>query len=306
MDALELVGNTPLIELKRVVPDRRKVRILAKAEYFNASGSVKDRAARAMILDGIRSGKLSGAKTIVDATSGNTGIAYAMIGAVLGIAVELYLPANVTEERKLTMRSYGAKLVETDALEGIDGAYKACRRAVNKDPLKYFYPDQYVNEANWKAHYEGTAEEIWAQTEGKLTHFLAGTGTSGTFMGCARKLKEKNKKIKCYNVTPDSPFHGIEGIKHRMMVLKDGFFDESISDGQPAVSTEEAYHMSRRLAREEGLFVGISSGANVAAAVRLAEKLPEGSMIVTILCDGGSRYVTGELWRVEDNGGWGI
>lgn len=294
MNVLDTVGNTPLLELKKIyVPEsgHRNVRIFVKAEYLNASGSVKDRAAKSMIIDGIQKGRLTKGRTIIDATSGNTGIAYAMIGAYLGFPVKLCMPANVTFERKAIMRSYGAEIVETDPLEGIDGAYSRCREIVKKNPDGYFYPDQYSNEMNWKAHYFGTGKEIISQTQGKITHFVAGTGTSGTFVGCTRRLKEFCPDIKCYNVSPDSPFHGIEGLKH-YSVLKDGFFDESISDGLIEISTEESFAMSKKLAKTEGLFVGISSGANVAAAVKIAQNAPDGSVIVTVLCDGGYRYIS--------------
>ncbi|MBQ8296953.1 MAG: cysteine synthase family protein [Ruminococcus sp.] len=292
---IELVGNTPLLELRNFHSENG-VRILVKAEYQNPSGSVKDRAAKAMLLDGIESRKLTKDKTIIDATSGNTGIAYAMFGASLGYRVKLTMPSNVTEERKKIMKAYGADIIETDPLEGIDGAYWECRRIVSENPEAYFYSDQYSNEQNWKAHYFGTAEEILSQTSGKITHFVAGTGTSGTFMGCTKKLKEINPEIKCLNMTPDSPFHGIEGVKHCSALLKEGFFDETVSDGRIEISTETAYRTARQLARHEGLFVGISSGANVAAALKLAENVPDGSVIVTVLCDGGYRYLSGNVW----------
>ena len=250
-----------------------------------------------MISDGIKSGMLTKDKTIIDATSGNTGIAYAMIGESLGYRVNLIIPANVTLERKKIMKAYGAQIVETDPLEGIDGAYYECRRIVNSTPDKYFYPDQYKNAQNWKAHYNGTAEEILAQTKNRITHFVAGTGTSGTFMGCAKKFKEVNPEISCIMMTPDSPFHGIEGVKHCSALLKNGFFDETLADGKIEISTETAYETTRLLAEKEGLFVGISSGANVAAALKIAENAPENSVIVTVLCDGGYRYLSGSVWE---------
>lgn len=296
MKVTAAIGNTPMFELKKICC-RKNVRICAKGEFLNVSGSVKDRAARAMISDGIKRGLLTKDKIIIDATSGNTGIAYAMIGAALGYRVQLTMPANVTEERKKIMRSYGAEIIETSPLEGIDGAYFVCRKMVAENPEKYFYPDQYSNEQNWKAHYYGTAEEILQQTAGAVTHFVAGTGTSGTFMGCTKKLKEFRPEIKCYTMTPDSPFHGIEGIKHHSALLDTGFFDKNIADGRIEISTETAYETARQLAREEGLFVGISSGANVAAALNLAENAPENSVIVTVLCDGGCKYLSGSLWE---------
>lgn len=296
MNVLDAVGNTPLFRLRNLCIGRSNVRIYAKGEFLNISGSVKDRAARAMLLDGIKSGRLTKDKTIIDATSGNTGIAYAMFGAALGYSVKLYMPSNVTEERRKIMKAYGAEIVETDPLEGIEGAYSECRRIVYENPDKYFYPDQYSNEQNWKAHYCGTAEEIISQTEGKITHFVAGTGTSGTFMGCTRKLKEFDPEIQCITMTPDSPFHGIEGIKHQSALAGTGFFDRSAADGTIEISTEKAYEIARRLACEEGLHVGISSGANVAAAMKIAETAPENSVIVTVLCDGGCRYLSSPVW----------
>lgn len=225
MELLETVGKTPLFELNKLCRVNG-VRIYAKAEYQNPSGSVKDRAARAMIFDGINIGKLTKDKIIIDATSGNTDIAYAMIGAKLGYKVILTMPQNVTEERKKIMRAYGAEIIETSPLEGIDGAYHECQRIVSVQPDKYFYPDQYSNEQNWKAHYYGTAEEILRQTDGKITHFAAGTGTSGTFMGTTKRLKDFRKEIQCFTMTPDLYFHGIEGIKHESALLNTGFFEE--------------------------------------------------------------------------------
>ncbi len=296
MDIFGAVGNTPLFELKSFGDEKRGIHILAKGEFLNISGSVKDRAAKAMILDGIERGLLTKDKILIDSTSGNTGIAYAAIAAALGIRVKLYMPGNVTVERQRYMKALGADVILTDIMEGIDGAYSAVLREVGNDPDKYFFPDQYTNEANWKAHYNGTANEIIAQTEGRITHFVAGTGTSGTFMGCTRRLKEYNPDIRCFNMTPDSPFHGIEGVKHCTCLTRNGFFDESISDGRIEVTTETAYGTARLLALREGLFTGISSGANVAAAQKLAETAPDGSVIVTILCDSGCRYMSGRLW----------
>jgi cysteine synthase B len=213
VNIVDTIGNTPLYELKKIYDNGRNVRIFAKGEFLNISGSVKDRAAKAMIFDGIASGQLTKDKTVIDATSGNTGIVYAMLGAVLGYRVKLFIPSNVTEERKTIMRAYGAELEETSALDGIDGAYNACRRTAEENPDKYFRPDQYTNNKNWEAHYYGTGEEILKQTNGRITHFVAGTGTSGTFMGCTKRLKDFDPNIKCYIMTPDSPFHGIEGGK---------------------------------------------------------------------------------------------
>ncbi len=300
MDILGAVGNTPLFELKSFSVPERGVRIFGKGEFLNISGSVKDRAARAMILDGIERGLLTKERTLIDSTSGNTGIAYAAIAAPLGYRVKLYMPANVTVERQKYMRALGAEVILTDVMEGIDGAYSTVKREVESSPDTYFFPDQYTNPANWKAHFNGTANEIIEQTEGKITHFVAGTGTSGTFMGCSWRLKEYDPEIKCFNMTPDSPFHGIEGVKHCTCLTRQGFFDESISDGRVTVTTETAYETARLLASREGLFVGISSGANVAAAMKVAETAPEGSVIVTILCDSGCRYLSGRLWGGEN------
>jgi len=293
----ETVGGTPLLKLPAIGRGLNGVELYAKAEYFNPTGSVKDRAAKAMILDGIARGALTPDKTIIDATSGNTGIAYAALGAALGYKVTLCLPANATEERKKLMRLYGAEIIETDPLESSDGAYNECRRLVAEHPEKYFYPDQYNNDANWKAHFSGTADEIWEQTEHRVTHFVAGTGTSGTFMGTSRGLKHLNPDVKSVLMQPDSPFHGLEGMKHMASTIHPGFFDESIADVKLEISTEEAYAMTRRLVREEGILVGISSGANVAAARKLAETLPSGSVVVTILCDNGNRYLSSEFWE---------
>ena len=293
----EAVGGTPLLRLPAIGRELDGVELYAKAEYFNPTGSVKDRAAKAMILDGIARGALTHDKTIIDATSGNTGIAYAALGAARGYKVALCLPANATEERKKLMRLYGAEIIETDPLESSDGAYNECRRLVAEHPDKYFYPDQYNNDANWKAHFSGTAVEIWEQTGHRVTHFVAGTGTSGTFMGTSRGLKHLNPEVKAVLMQPDSPFHGLEGMKHMASTIHPGFFDESIADVKLEVATETAYAMTRRLVREEGILVGVSSGANVAAALKLAETLPRGSVVVTILCDNGNRYLSQDFWK---------
>jgi cysteine synthase B len=293
---LDHVGDTPLIELTRVAPLPPGVRLLAKAEFLNPSGSVKDRAARAMLERGLASGALRPGKTIVDATSGNTGIALAMMGAALGYPVRLFMPANASPERKQIMRSYGADIIETDPMEGSDGAYLAVQQAVASVPELYFYPDQYNNPANPEAHERGTGREIWEQTDGAVTHFVAAMGTSGTFTGTTRRLKTENPTIQAIAVEPDSPWHGIEGTKHMASTLRPGILDESIRDGLVRVATEEAYDLTRRLARTEGLLVGVSSGANVAAALRVAATLPPDSVVVTILCDSGSRYLTDPFW----------
>jgi len=297
---LNTIGNTPLFQLKAVTNTLNGVRVYVKAEYFNPSGSVKDRAAYAMVLDGIKSGRLTKDKTIIDATSGNTGIAYAMIGTILGYKVELCLPKNTSEIRKLLLRAYGAQLIETSPLESSDGAQLKAIELVKQNPNKYFYPDQYNNDANWKAHINGTAPEIWGQTNKKVTHFIAGMGTSGTFMGTSRGLKQFNPNIKTIAMQPDSPLHGLEGMKHMKSTIIPGIYDSNLIDETIEVRTEDAEAMVLRLAKEEGLFVGISSGANVVAALNLAKTLPEGSEVVTILCDNGYRYVNDQIWKGGD------
>jgi len=299
---LDTVGNTPLLALKNITRSLNGVQVLAKAEFFNPSGSIKDRAAKAMLLDGIKSGKLTKDKIIIDATSGNTGIAYAMFGAAMGYRITLCMPANASFERKKILRAYGAQIIDTDPLESSDGAYLAVKKLVAENPDKYFYPDQYNNENNWKAHYETTGVEILEQTNYAVTHFVAGAGTSGSFMGISRCLKAHNSGIKAVFMQPDSPFHGLEGMKHMETTIKPGFFDESIIDERIEIGTEDAYTMTRRLAKEEGLFVGVSAGANILSAVRTAEKLPQGSVVVTLLCDGGYRYMSEPVFREEKEG----
>ncbi|MDR1066680.1 MAG: cysteine synthase family protein [Clostridiales bacterium] len=297
MDVLDCVGNTPLIELKNISRETSGVRIFAKAEFLNPSGSVKDRAARAMLLDGLESGRLTSGKRILDATSGNTGIAFAMFGAALGFGVTLYLPENCSEERKRMMKSFGAELMETSPLEGSDGAFLSARAAA-EDTDTYFYPDQYNNIANPRAHYDTTGVEIWEQTDGVVTHFITGMGTSGTFMGTSKRLKEYNPGVQAVAVQPDSPFHGVEGVKHMDSTIHPGFYDPNAADAFEWISTEGAYAMTRRLAKEEGLFTGISSGGNALAALNLAKKLRSGSVVVTTLCDSGARYLSDAFWRV--------
>jgi len=292
---LDAVGDTPVIELKRISADLSGVSVFAKAEYFNPSGSVKDRAARAMILHGIDTGQLVKNKTILDSTSGNTGIAYAMFGAALGYKVELFMPSNASAERKKLIKAYGAKVVETDPLEGSDGAYRAVIERAVSDPEKFFFPNQYDNFENVRAHYETTGVELYKQC--KPTHFVAGTGTSGTFVGTSKRLKEYDSSIQITLMQPDSPFHGLEGMKHMGATIKPKIFDESVADNRVEVGTEDAYKTARRLAAEEGVFVGVSSGANVFAALKLAKTLPKGSRVATILCDNGYRYMTEPLWR---------
>ena len=286
------IGNTPLIRLRNVTRDLPVgVEVFAKAEYLNPGGSVKDRPALWMILEGERSGRLRPGMTILDATSGNTGIAYAMLGAARGYPVTICLPKNASGQRKQILRSFSVELIETDPLQSTDGAQLLARELSARAPDKYFYPDQYNNPANWRAHYECTAPEIWEQTEGRITHFVAGLGTSGTFVGTSRKLKELNPALRAISMQPDSPFHALEGLKHMATALVPGIYDSALADENVEVATEDGQEMARRLAREEGLLVGPSSGANVFAGLRLARSLPRGSVMVTILCDGGDKYI---------------
>lgn len=294
---LENIGRTPLLSLPRIASELpRGVELYAKAEHLNPGGSVKDRPALSMILEGERGGALNNDKVILDATSGNTGIAYAMIGAARGYRVCLCLPSNASAERKRILRIYGAELIETDPREGFDAPQRLAQRLAAEEPEKYFYANQYDNPANWRAHYDGTAPEIWKQTEGRVTHFLAGVGTSGTFTGVVRRLRELNPNLKAVLMQPDSPLHGLEGMRHVETTLVPGIFDRTLADERIEVSTEDAQAMTRRLAREEGLFVGISSGANVLAALRYAQRLTPGSFVVTVLCDGGGRYLSEGFW----------
>jgi cysteine synthase B len=296
-DLMSCIGQTPLIRLQRVTRELPAgVEVYAKAEHLNPGGSVKDRAALAMILAGERSGELRSGKIILDATSGNTGIAYAMIGAARGYSVTLCLPRNASFERKRILSIYGAQFVETDPMQGTDGAQVRAKEMAAAAPDKYFYPDQYNNEANWRTHYDETAPELWAQTAGRITHFLCGLGTSGTFVGTVRRLREYNPAIRAVSMQPDSPLHGLEGMKHMATALVPGIYDAALADENVEVATEDAQEMTRRLAREEGLFVGVSSGANVYAAVRLAQTLPPESVVVTVLCDGGGKYLSEKMW----------
>jgi cysteine synthase B len=305
---LDLVGNTPLLRLARVAPDLPPaVRLYAKAEWYNPGGSVKDRPALSMIREGRRSGQLQPGMRIADATSGNTGIAYATLGAALGYGVTLALPANASPERKRILRSLGAELILTDALEGMDTAIRTIRALVAEQPERFFYPDQYNNPANVRAHYETTGAEIWAQTEGQVTHFVAALGTCGTFVGTGRRLREEQPRVRLIGVQPDGPYHAIEGVKHlATTALVPGIYDPTLADATLEVSSEEAFDMARCLARTEGLMVGISAAANVAAALRVARKLDQG-VVVTILCDGAAKYLNDRFWDepavCEDGGG---
>jgi S-sulfo-L-cysteine synthase (O-acetyl-L-serine-dependent) len=296
------IGHTPLVRLDRIAAPFPGVEICAKAEYFNPGGSVKDRPALNMILEGERTGALNPHRTLLDATSGNTGIAYAMIAAARGYRVKLCLPANASPERKRILKAYGAEIVLTDAGEGSDGAFRACRAIYEADPDRYFYPDQYNNPANWRAHYDSTAPEILEQTGGLVTHFAAGLGTSGTFTGVARRLRRDLPHVECWAVQPDSPFHGLEGMKHMPTAIVPGIYDASLADGILEVATEDAHRMVRRLAREEGVLAGISAGANLHGAARLAERLAEQGrtgLVVTILCDSADKYLSEQFWDEE-------
>ncbi len=294
---LSRIGNTPLIKISKITSGLNPgVEIYAKAEWFNPGGSVKDRAALNMILEGERSGELTHDKIIIDATSRNTGIAYAMIAAVKGYKVKLALPANASSERKKILEAYGAELILTNPLESTDGAQKVIKEIYESEKEKYFYPDQYNNPANWQAHYKTTANEIWNQTNGKITHFVAGLGTTGTFVGTSRRLKELNSEIKTISFQPDSPLHGLEGLKHLPTALVPGIYDETLSDDSIEVSTEESYEIVKRLAKEEGLFAGVSGGAALAASIKTAQQIESG-IIVTIFPDSGMKYLGEQFWK---------
>lgn len=298
-DLENLIGNTPLVRLRRVTRYLSPaVQVYVKAEWFNPGGSVKDRPAWNMIRMAEQEGRLTPDKIIIDATSGNTGIAYAMIGAVRGYRVQLCLPANANSERKRILRAFGAELILTDPREQTDGAIRRVQQIVEADPDRYFYPDQYNNPANWQAHYHGTGVEIWEQTGGQVTHFVAGMGTTGTLMGTGRRLKECNPNVRLIAVQPDSPLHGLEGLKHLKTALVPGIYDPTVPDEQMEVSTESAHAMARLLAREEGLFVGISAAGAIWCALQVAERLSSG-VVVALAPDGGSRYITDPLWEEE-------
>ena len=296
--SLSRIGNTPLLRLQCIARDLPNVQFLGKAEWYNPGGSVKDRAAFNIVSEGRRSGKFAANKTLLDSTSGNTGIAYAMIGAAEGFLVTLCMPENVSVERKRILFAYGANIIYTDPADGSDGAIRAARELYAREPEKYFYADQYSNDANWQAHYHGTANEIWQQTEGRITHFVSMMGTSGTFMGTARRLKELNPIIRCVSLEPDSPFHGIEGAKHMASAIVPTIYDPTLADEDIGIATEDAYAMAIRLSREEGLLVGISAGAAIAGCLQVARRIPEGqeSVFVTILPDSGDKYLSERFW----------
>ena len=306
---LERIGNTPLIRLEKITAHLPGVQILGKAEWINPGGSVKDRAASSIVADAQARGLLGSSpatrgQRLLDATSGNTGIAYAMLGAAQGFGVTLCMPGNVSPERKKILAAYGAEVVSTDPADGSDGAIRKAREIAGSGGDSFYYADQYGNDANWGAHYKTTAPEIWRQTEGQITHFVAGLGTSGTFMGTTRRLKEYSSSIECISMQPDSPFHGLEGMKHMASALVPAIYDPTLADGNIDMETEAAYRMAKRLGREEGVLVGVSAAANVAAALRVAEEIAahapnklQDTVIVTILCDSADKYLSERFWE---------
>lgn len=299
---LDRIGNTPLIRLERVAAHLPGIQILGKAEWTNPGGSVKDRAASAIVASAQSRGLLTSGKHLLDATSGNTGIAYAMLGAAQGFGVTLCMPSNVSQERKRILSAYGANIVWTDPNDGSDGAIRKARELAAAEPDKYYYADQYGNDANWQAHYHTTADEIWQQTAGQITHFVAGLGTSGTFVGTTRRLKELNPQIQCVSMQPDSPFNGLEGLKHMATAIVPPIYDANLADYNIDMETEAAYRMAKRLARTEGLLVGISSAAAVAASLQVAEQEAANgkeAVIVTILCDSADKYLSERFWEEE-------
>jgi len=299
---LERVGNTPLVRLEHLTAHLPGIQILGKAEWANPGGSVKDRAASAIVADAQRRGLLKDGRGLLDATSGNTGIAYAMLGAALGFPVTLCMPSNVSPERKRYLAAYGANVLWTNPADGSDGAIRKARELVAAEPDRYFYADQYSNDENWRAHYRTTANEIWEQTEGQVTHFVAGLGTSGTFMGTTRRLRELNPQIRCISMQPDSPFNGLEGLKHMKTAIVPRIYDPSLADANIAMSTELSYKMCRDLAHNQGILVGISSAAAVAASLQVAEQEAAAgreAVIVTILADSAEKYMSERFWQEE-------
>lgn len=297
---LDTIGGTPLLRLERITAGLANVEIFGKVEWVNPGGSVKDRAASAIVKAAIESGELRGDRRLLDSTSGNTGIAYAMIGAVIGFPVTLCMPSNVSPERKRILHAYGVEIVYTDPGEGSDGAIVKARELAVAEPDRYFYADQYSNPANWQAHYYGTGNEVWEQTNGQVTHFVSMLGTSGTFVGTTRRLKELKPEIQCISLQPDSPFHGLEGAKHMATSIVPKIYDASLADESLEVATEDAYAMCKRLAREEGLLVGVSAAAAVEGSQRVAKKCAERgetAVIVTVLCDNGDKYLSERFWE---------
>ena len=297
---VERIGNTPLLRLDQVTRDLPGVVLLGKAEWYNPGGSVKDRAAANIVAEGRRKGLLRPGKILLDATSGNTGIAYAMLGSAEGFPVTLCMPENVSRERKQILQGYGANILYTDPADGSDGAIRMARELAAKHPDQYFYADQYSNEANWKAHYCHTANEIWHQTQGRITHFVSMLGTSGTFVGTTRRLKELNPSVKCISLQPDAPFHGIEGAKHMASAIVPKIYDPTLADENLEICTEDAYAMARHLSRNAGLLVGISAAAAVVGCLKIAQGFQrrgkEEAVIVTILCDSGDKYLSERFW----------
>jgi cysteine synthase B len=299
---LERIGNTALVRLEGLSPRLDGSQILGKAEWANPGGSVKDRAASFIVADALKKGQIGKTKGLLDATSGNTGIAYAMFGAALGFPVTLCVPSNVSPERKRILSAYGAEVIWTNPADGSDGAIRAARELISTKPGQYFYADQYSNENNWKAHYHTTANEIWEQTEGRVTHFVAGLGTSGTFMGTTRRLRELNPQIQCISMQPNSPFNGLEGLKHMATAIVPKIYDSTLADDNLEMPTETAYKMAKFLGRNLGMLVGVSSAANVAAAVEIAEQEAargREAVVVTILCDSADKYLSERFWQEE-------
>ncbi len=303
---LERIGNTPLVRLDRLTDHLPGIQIVGKAEWANPGGSVKDRAASSIVVDAMKRGLLHGngkdGRGLLDATSGNTGIAYAMLGAAMRFPVTLCMPSNVSEERKRYLRAYGANVVWTNPGDGSDGAIRKAREMAANEPDRYYYADQYSNDENWRAHYRTTGNEIWEQTEGQVTHFVAALGTSGTFMGTTRRLKELNPAIQCVSMQPDSPFNGLEGLKHMATAIVPKIYDPNLADQNIEMATERAYEMAKFLGRNQGVLVGVSAAAATAAAVEIAEKEAAAgreAVIVTILCDGAEKYMSERFWTEE-------
>ncbi len=300
LSLLDRIGNTPLLRFDQLTAQLPGVTLLGKAEWYNPGGSVKDRAAANIVGEGRRSGQFSSGKILLDATSGNTGIAYAMLGAAEGFPVTLCMPTNVSVERKRILAAFGANIIYTDPGDGSDGAIRMARELAAKHPDLYFYADQYSNNANWQAHYYGTANEIWQQTEGRITHFVAMLGTSGTFMGTTRRLRELNPSIRCISLQPDSAFHGIEGAKHMASAIVPKIYDPELADDNIEIATEDAHAMARRVARECGLLLGISAAAGIVGSSQISDRLQlrkeQRAVVVTILCDSGDKYLSERFW----------
>ena len=299
---LERIGNTPLVRLEGLSDRLDGVQVLGKAEWANPGGSVKDRAASFIVSDALEKGQINAKRGLLDATSGNTGIAYAMLGAALGFPVTLCVPSNVSPERKRILAAYGANVIWTNPADGSDGAIRAARELIASKPAEFFYADQYGNENNWRAHYQTTANEIWEQTEGRVTHFVAGLGTSGTFMGTTRRLRELNPGIKCISMQPDSPFNGLEGLKHMATAIVPKIYDPALADENIEMATEDAYKMAKFLGKNLGMLIGVSAAANAASALRVAEREAvrgREAVVVTILCDSADKYLSERFWQEE-------